>query len=472
MQDLPLALEALDQAPRRLEALDHALRHSGRLAEPNRWVLEAYAALLRGDHTAADQRAREIVAVRPDDPEGWLLLARVTLRKGYLLGRSLTDVHKTYERALALGPEDAWAIWWLAAISAIDRRPSDFDSLTNRLLRLDTPCWCAGLARAQRAIMMGDTAGEARFVAELRQQPDPWAQLGAGLVAMTTWDVSAARRLWRLITEPSRSRGFRMDAHVTLAKLELTNGRWGAARTELKALGALDAGAALEHQAFFALTRFLTPDRSELAALRDSLQRWNPSSAREDGDGLIALHRSAHRYLRLYLLGMLSARLGEPSAALGYAAELGRADSSSPLGAFAVDQGQFIRAEVAWLAGRREEALTLLDRARYWTTDSRRDENGDSPFFTQLHEGFTRAELLYELGRHADALPWFRNFSQDPFGLYTAPAHFRLAQMYEGRSARRDAIKHYSRFLELWRDSDPALQPLVQQARDALARLR
>jgi tetratricopeptide (TPR) repeat protein len=185
---------------------------------------------------------------------------------------------------------------------------------------------------------------------------------------------------------------------------------------------------------------------------------------------LIAIHRSAHPYFRLYLLGMMSARLGEPSAALGYAAELGRADPSSPLGTYAVDQAQFVRAEVAWLAGRREEALTLLDGARYWSTDSRMEGGGDSPFFIQLHERFARAELLYELGRHGDALPWYRALSHD--FLHTGPAHLRMAQIHERRGARQDAIKHYSRFLELWRDSDPTLQPLVQQARDALARLR
>jgi tetratricopeptide (TPR) repeat protein len=259
-------------------------------------------------------------------------------------------------------------------------------------------------------------------------------------------------------------------AHVTLAKIELTNGRWNAANAELEALEALDAAAALEHRAFYALTRFLETPRSELMALRDSLQRWDPASARAEGDGLIAIHRPAHPYLRLYLLGLLSARLGEASAALGYAAELERADRSSPVGVYAADQGQFVRAEVAWMGGRRQEALTLLDQARYWTTDSRRHENGDSPFFIQLHERFARAELLYELGRHGDALPWYRALSYD--FLYTAPAHFRLAQIYEGRGDRRDAIAHYSRFLELWRNSDPALQPLVQQARDALVRLR
>jgi tetratricopeptide (TPR) repeat protein len=262
-----------------------------------------------------------------------------------------------------------------------------------------------------------------------------------------------------------------VTAHVTLAKIELTNGRWSAASTELDSLDALDRAAALEHHAFFALTRFLKPARSELTALRDSLQRWNPSSAREEGDGLIAIHRSAHPYLRLYLLGMLSARLGEPAAALGYAAELERADRSSPLGVFAGDQGQFVRAEVAWQGGRREEALALLDQARFWTTDSRMlDEKGDSPFFLQLHERFARAELLYELGRHDDALPWYRALSYD--FLYTGPAHLRLAQIYERQGTWWKAFEHYSHFLELWRDSDPALQPLVQQARDAMARLR
>jgi tetratricopeptide (TPR) repeat protein len=238
----------------------------------------------------------------------------------------------------------------------------------------------------------------------------------------------------------------------------------------LEALGALDPGAALEHHAFFALTRFLKAPRAELLAVRDSLERWNPSSAREEGDGLIEVHRLAHPYLRLYLLGMLSARLGQPAAALGYAAELERADSSSPLGVFAGDQGQFVRAEVAWQGGRPEEALTLLDQARYWTTDSRRTQHGDSPFFNQLHERFARAELLYALGRHEEALPSYRALSYD--FLYNGPAHLRLAQIYERRGERQKAIEHYSRFLELWRDSDPALQPLGQQARQALTSLR
>jgi tetratricopeptide (TPR) repeat protein len=95
---------------------------------------------------------------------------------------------------------------------------------------------------------------------------------------------------------------------------------------------------------------------------------------------------------------------------------------------------------------------------------------GDSPFFLQLHERFARAELLYELGRYEDARPWYRAMSYD--FLYTGPAHLRLAQIYERQGTWWKAFEHYSSFLELWRDSDPALQPLVKQAQDAMARLR
>jgi tetratricopeptide (TPR) repeat protein len=95
---------------------------------------------------------------------------------------------------------------------------------------------------------------------------------------------------------------------------------------------------------------------------------------------------------------------------------------------------------------------------------------GASEFTINFHERFARPELLYQLGREDEALPWYRSLAYDL--LYTGPAELRQGQIYEHRGDRQRAIEHYSRFLELWRDSDPALQPLVQQARDALARLR
>jgi tetratricopeptide (TPR) repeat protein len=232
----------------------------------------------------------------------------------------------------------------------------------------------------------------------------------------------------------------------------------------------MDAGAALEHRVFYALTRFLRVPDSELIVLRDALERWDPTEALEEGDGLFADHRGLHPSLRLYLLGLLSARLRDEPAARRYVAELERVGRSSPRGRFAADEAQTVRSELAWIRGRRQEALTLLERARFWTNNSGLQGGGDSPFTTYFHDRFARAELLYELGREDEALPWYRSLAYDL--LYTGPAELRLAQIYDRKGDRRRAIEHYSRFVELWANSDAELQPMVRQAQQALARLR
>jgi tetratricopeptide (TPR) repeat protein len=262
----------------------------------------------------------------------------------------------------------------------------------------------------------------------------------------------------------------RVLARTSLAKLELTSGRWRAARAELDSAARLDSGAALEHRLYYALTYFLKLPRTELVALRDSLQRWNPATATRPADGLPAMHRSVHRYLKLYLLGMLNARLDEGDAALRNASELERADSSSPEGAFAFDQARVVRAEVAWTLGRAEQALATLEEAGFWTAHSGLDLSGDLPFFGRFHERFARAELLYKVGRTDEALRWYRALSYDL--LYQAPSHYRLAQIYQARGDKRAAIQHYTRFVEAWRNCDPMLRPKLQQAELELARLR
>jgi tetratricopeptide (TPR) repeat protein len=175
------------------------------------------------------------------------------------------------------------------------------------------------------------------------------------------------------------------------------------------------------------------------------------------------------QYLKLYLLGMLNARLGEDAAALRYASKLERAHSSSPKGAFAIDQALVLRAEVAWRAGRAEEALATLEQAGFWT-HSALDLSGDSPFFGRFHERFARAELLYQLGRMDEALRWYRSLTYDL--LYNAPSHHRLAQIYQARGDMRAAREHFTQFLETWRDCDPMLRPQLPLAELELARLR
>jgi DNA-binding SARP family transcriptional activator/TolB-like protein len=452
------------------EHLDRARRYSGKLGEHQRELIDATIAFARGDHKQADWLYRKVLTAHPDDLEAWLMLGGLILSRSPRNGYAWVDAREAFEHVLKLDPRNANALWQLAAYAARERRLAELDSLTERFLQLHPEPRDSGNVEGQRAIVRGDSAGLERFIADLRSRPDLPAQTGAGVVTWTTMDLAAGRRLWRLITEPNRSSGMRVLARATLAKLELTNGRWRAASAELDSAARLDPGTALEDRSYYALTYFLKLPRAELAALRDSLQRWNPATASRAVEGPAEMHRSVHRYLKLYLLGMLNARLGDHGAALRYASELERADSSSPEGAFAFDQAKVVRAEVARTRGRAEQALATLEQAGFWTAHSGLDDSGDSPFYAHIHEVFARAELLYDLGRMDEALRWYRALTYDI--LYEGPSHYRLAQIYQSRGDQRAAIQHYKEFVETWRDCDPMLRPKLQQAESELARLR
>jgi tetratricopeptide (TPR) repeat protein len=57
----------------------------------------------------------------------------------------------------------------------------------------------------------------------------------------------------------------------------------------------------------------------------------------------------------------------------------------------------------------------------------------------------------------------------DPWEL--APSLKRLGELYEERGDKARAIDHYTRFLGLWKDADPVLQPTVREVRARLAQL-
>ncbi len=57
----------------------------------------------------------------------------------------------------------------------------------------------------------------------------------------------------------------------------------------------------------------------------------------------------------------------------------------------------------------------------------------------------------------------------DPMNL--AGTHKRLGELYEAKGDRQKAASHYAKFVELWKDADPDLQPKVADVRRRLARL-
>ncbi len=66
---------------------------------------------------------------------------------------------------------------------------------------------------------------------------------------------------------------------------------------------------------------------------------------------------------------------------------------------------------------------------------------------------------------------WARTFP-DRDGTYLAATYRRLGELYEAKGERQKAYSYYAKFVELWKDADPELQPKVQEAKRHLARLK
>jgi tetratricopeptide (TPR) repeat protein len=83
----------------------HALALSQRLSGRERRLLEAYAALVRGQADSAERRYRAILAEYPDDLEARFLLGRTLFYYNPSRGREVAEAKPVFDAVLAADPE-------------------------------------------------------------------------------------------------------------------------------------------------------------------------------------------------------------------------------------------------------------------------------------------------------------------------------------------------------------------------------
>jgi tetratricopeptide (TPR) repeat protein len=164
------------------------------------------------------------------------------------------------------------------------------------------------------------------------------------------------------------------------------------------------------------------------------------------------------------LLATLYAALGQVDAARGAIARMDADGRGLRLYGRATNRSSAL-GHIALAANRHDEAISHFRRS------------------VQVACGICRwAELgnAYDVAGHTDSAiavyeryvrtPSVHRPNVDPFQL--ARALERLAQLYEARSDTAKAVAYYSRFVELWKDADPELQPRVAAAAHRLAALK
>lgn len=452
------------------DALAHALRHRTRLPDRYGMLAAADSARQAGAARDAERRYREVVARHPDEALAWYYLGEVLIHFNPMRGRPLAESQHAFERTLQLDPDNYEARWHLAQLAA-----SAAD--TAALVRWADPLLAGGdrdrvAWSAVRDVLRGDREAIRRNRDSIRGSGGDVAYSGAWLVPLLAGDMVEGARLARAVSRTDPVREWRTGAHVLAAHAEMARGRREAALRELEEAAALDTGTALLYRALFAILPGPGASIPELAEVRDELTGWDAAARTPTPipHPFLALHDGAHEHLRLYLLGLIQARLGEGAAAMDAAEGLGRLGSAPHDDAFGSDLARAVEAEVARAAGRDQRALSLLEEMRMRPSYV---AVSFSPFHSFARDRFARGTLLQALGRDSEADLWLASVAESPpFGyVFLGPSLLRRAELHERRGDAETAAHLYQRLVRLWADADAAYQPLVDHARRRLTQL-
>jgi serine/threonine-protein kinase len=446
-----------------------ALRYADRLSSHDRALLHGFLAWRRGDSGAAERIYRAAVGDDRDDIEAWHQLGETLFHYNPSRGRPIAEAKWPFEEVLRRDPRNWGALWHLLELAAADRRWDDLRSLAAQARSLEPEPGRLLEVDLLEAIALGDSAAERRLHDQLRALPEDRLDAIVWRVAVLLRDPAAAVRIAALLTDPERTADGRTMGLSYIATLELARGRRRAADH------ILDLGSTVRPTpAYVRLTSGALTATLPLLELPADSARALAAALEVEAAALATTARVAantawfQQEALLAGVGRLHGLLGNADAAEHAASRLAALPDVNGQG-ISLTLAQGVRATAFRTAGRTADALRALEESsdpHVWFGFA-----VSSPLFSLGFERFLRAELLHELGRSSEALPWYESLTEYSLYdlVYLAPSHLRRAQIHDRSGHLQRATLHYSEFIRLWRDCDPELQPLVDAAR---ARLR
>jgi tetratricopeptide (TPR) repeat protein len=447
-------------------AAAQAVRFGGRLSQRDRDRLAVIEAFLTGEVVEGERHVRAILRSYPEDMEAWYYLGEFLFHYGARQGRPIAEAGDAFERALQYDPDHFSTLMHLSWVRSIECRYADVERVIERMVEVERGSELPEFSRSLLAFLRGGRPALSQLLPELSNASRFSIRFGTGRLALLDHGLPAAVEVADLLTDPSRSTAERKTGYLSQAYFEMAQGHSGAAEEALDRWEALglqtEFETPLELRAGMRLSPFLPVERAELEELQEEL-------ANLDYDTVYA------PVSRLYLLGLLNARLGRSDEALRHADQLERhaaprsEEGSSGAERLAEYSAPILRAQVAYLEGDPEEALRLLEQVEPRGSWALRPE---SLFRSQARERYLRARALEALGRDEEALGWYASLGWIIAEIfYVAPALLRSAEIYERLGQPEQAATYYRRFITRWGDCDPELRPLVTGAEQALARL-
>jgi tetratricopeptide (TPR) repeat protein len=363
--------------------------------------------------------------------------------------------------------------------SLLDRYPTDFTALNNLAgLYLWFRDYQGALELYQRAVavdssetsgfanllsvqfMMGDSAAARRTLEELAARaPDNvrTVQRGASFVA-ALGEYDTGRAVANNLLETQRSNVVAQTVALQLLTgLDLLQGRIRSAEEHVR-----DAARAAENSGVYNMA--LTVEMQ--LAFVDMWFRDDPAG------GLRRVNAALERYPledmdplnRPYLfLAQFYAFAGEPALARETLEQFARENDVNMLRLLdGIDQA--IEGLVDLAENRPDAAIP-----KFRTADRGSCPICVLPLLAAAYDQAGQADSAIAAYERYVQRPWLQRLLVDQS--FLAAAHERLGELYRQRGNRADAIRHFTRFVELWEAADPELQPRVQAARASIAEL-
>jgi serine/threonine-protein kinase len=371
---------------------------------------------------------------------------------------------EAYRALLALDPENAAALTNLGLMAWFDGDLDEASEMAARAIRADSGSLPPYTNLVDAQVSLGDFAAAETTLARWREEFGAHApyDIQVGLMASARGQYDSAARAFGRALKASEPAEARATAARWLAATQRTQGRLAEARRLDRVSAQLDGTgrAALRPVLEDVWTGvYLGIGREGAAQRLDSLMA---------GPGFAALEVTSRPYGEiafLYAMGGRADRGAEVFRDGERALEL-----TGPAGA------SLLRQRWHRMMSHAVQAATLLQKGR-------------SPeavaAFRQSRTAFPYTNWLPEIGTALDragatdsALAVYQEYLGstfnfrlfgDPYNL--APVLRRTGELYEARGDRTRAAATYQRFVDLWRNADPELQPEVVEVKRRLAGL-
>jgi tetratricopeptide (TPR) repeat protein len=317
-------------------------------------------------------------------------------------------------------------------------------------------------------LSQGRVAEAAKVAAEMRAQaPNAPDNLGmANLLAQARGPLDSAEATTRAALASVRDPQFRARFTNGLSLYALVHGRLAEARrlrAEARAMN-VERGA----------------DTSPLDAALDeaNIEAWfeeRSASATAVLDSalahtsLSALAVDQRRDFRIASTYALAGRADRARAAL---ARFDADVKDTTIRRFMEPQRHWALSEIAIAEGRARDAIDEIRKA---------DMLPDGPADDCARCTYAALARAFDLAGMADsaivtferylATPYWRPINERSDATHLAGTYKRLGELYEAKGDRERASSYYSKFVELWKNADPVLQPKVAEVRKRLARL-